>query len=214
MNSRKTFDTLNVRWLRRKLGMTQIDLAEKLNVDQTTVSRWERGIEEPRPASYMALRDLLVAFDDRRVIQRQLAVIQNDLVIGGLADDKMRIWHFSERDREHNIKHFNVDLKSHLGWELARHAAYSGRSELWERMTKAGVGGEDLLLLRTEVHYADTTHVNHWEPCYEDGRIFAWQTALVEKIAAPSPQNLGLIGMSAIYADSPMELTEIHRAEA
>lgn len=38
---------LNIR--ERRLGLTQKELGEALDVGQVTISRWERGIVEPRP---------------------------------------------------------------------------------------------------------------------------------------------------------------------
>ena len=46
---------IDVKELRKKLGITQKSLAEKLGVDSVTVSRWER--KETRP-SRLALRQL------------------------------------------------------------------------------------------------------------------------------------------------------------
>ncbi len=37
----------NLRFLRLNSGLTQKQLAEKLNVDQRTVSAWEKGVSEP-----------------------------------------------------------------------------------------------------------------------------------------------------------------------
>ena len=38
---------MNIRDFRLKAGLTQVELAKKLNVDQAAVSRWESG--ETRP---------------------------------------------------------------------------------------------------------------------------------------------------------------------
>lgn len=38
---------MNIKNLRLKAGMTQADLAKKLDVDQTAVSRWESGQNKP-----------------------------------------------------------------------------------------------------------------------------------------------------------------------
>ena len=35
---------------KRKLSLTQAELAAELGVEPVTVSRWERGVVEPRPA--------------------------------------------------------------------------------------------------------------------------------------------------------------------
>ena len=37
----------NLRFLRLNSGLTQKQLAELLNVDQRTVSAWEKGVSEP-----------------------------------------------------------------------------------------------------------------------------------------------------------------------
>ena len=37
-----------VRLLRKRLGLTQAQLAQRLTVDRATISRWERGQQRPR----------------------------------------------------------------------------------------------------------------------------------------------------------------------
>jgi len=44
--------------LRKKLGMTQTELAHKLGVTAMTVSRWERGLVEPTASGYIGLGNL------------------------------------------------------------------------------------------------------------------------------------------------------------
>ena len=39
---------MNIKALREQAGMTQAELAEKANVDQSAVSRWENGDTRPR----------------------------------------------------------------------------------------------------------------------------------------------------------------------
>ncbi len=48
---RAAWDAAQIRALRQRLGLTQHQLAEELNVRQQTVSEWETGQYRPRGAS-------------------------------------------------------------------------------------------------------------------------------------------------------------------
>ena len=41
------FDLTQTAYLRRRLGLTQMSFAQTLNVNQSTVSRWEKGLAYP-----------------------------------------------------------------------------------------------------------------------------------------------------------------------
>lgn len=60
--------------LRTREGLTQADLADRLGVDQTTISRWERRLDLPGIRMRLRLRDLLrssgAGRDDRLVVSR------------------------------------------------------------------------------------------------------------------------------------------------
>lgn len=60
-----------LRRVRVSSGLTQSDLADMLNVDQATISRWERGAQMPDNAMQNRLRDLLFrgrAISDARLV--------------------------------------------------------------------------------------------------------------------------------------------------
>lgn len=46
-----------LRYHRRRLGLTQVELCERLNIPVRTLQHWERGTVQPTPAT----RDLLVS---------------------------------------------------------------------------------------------------------------------------------------------------------
>ena len=48
-------DNQDIKGLRKKLGMTQQELADKIGVDRVTVARWEAGEKKP---SNLARRQL------------------------------------------------------------------------------------------------------------------------------------------------------------
>lgn len=52
---------LEIRFLRKSLGLSGKDFASKINVDAGTVSRWERGAEPMGPANERLLRLMVLA---------------------------------------------------------------------------------------------------------------------------------------------------------
>jgi DNA-binding transcriptional regulator YiaG len=51
----KQWDSRTIRALRRHLGLTQQELADKLGTRQQTISEWEIGLYSPRGASVTLL---------------------------------------------------------------------------------------------------------------------------------------------------------------
>ena len=49
--NRPQWDSEQVRILRRHLGLTQRELADRLGTRQQTISEWEKGMYKPRGAS-------------------------------------------------------------------------------------------------------------------------------------------------------------------
>lgn len=50
---------MKIKELRLKAGMTQAQLAKKMNVDQTAVSRWETGDNKPLRKTHKKLAKVL-----------------------------------------------------------------------------------------------------------------------------------------------------------
>jgi len=48
----------NLSYLRKQKGMTQAELANKINVDQTTIGRWEDGNREPTVGNVANISDV------------------------------------------------------------------------------------------------------------------------------------------------------------
>ena len=51
---------VDVRKIRASRTWTQEELAAELGTDAVTVSRWERGVSEPRPAARQRLIELII----------------------------------------------------------------------------------------------------------------------------------------------------------
>lgn len=83
---------------RRRHGLTQSALAEVLDVDPTTVSRWERGRDEPALGIQRRLRSLVVprATDVEAALKR---LIDTSDAIAVLFDSKYRLLYSSASHR-------------------------------------------------------------------------------------------------------------------
>lgn len=74
-----------LRILRHYHGLKQAVLAEMMNVDQATVSRWERNRQTPDLSGQKRLRDLLYKFSTRMDVEVK-AVLSSPLVDRSLID--------------------------------------------------------------------------------------------------------------------------------
>lgn len=50
---------MELRTLRKEKGLTQVQLAQMVHVDQTAISQWERGIVQPRLKNCLQLAQIL-----------------------------------------------------------------------------------------------------------------------------------------------------------
>ena len=50
---------MNLRKIRKDRGLTQVQLAQMVHVDQTAISQWERGITQPRLKNCLQLAKIL-----------------------------------------------------------------------------------------------------------------------------------------------------------
>ena len=63
----------NIRQLRKKAGLTQIELAEKLGVSIATLRRWEAGETSPNGTRMMELAELLEVSPDEIVAGNEIS---------------------------------------------------------------------------------------------------------------------------------------------
>ena len=65
--------SVNVKVLRQKLGMTQIELAGVFGISLSTVQHWERGVREPRGPALVLLN---VLSKEPEAVFRALSVVR------------------------------------------------------------------------------------------------------------------------------------------
>ncbi len=66
-----------IRALRRRLGLTQAELARQLDTDPGTVSRWERGVTQPR-ATYRTRIAALLGETDAASLEELVRLVGVD----------------------------------------------------------------------------------------------------------------------------------------
>ena len=72
----------NIIFLRKRNGMTQEALSERINVSRQTVAKWERGESEPDCSSLMRLSTLFnLLLNARRVALRSLGQFPDPWVV-------------------------------------------------------------------------------------------------------------------------------------
>ena len=60
---------MGIKKLRKKKGLSQKELADKMAVDQTAISQWERGVSYPRVAKLQELAKVLECTIDELVME-------------------------------------------------------------------------------------------------------------------------------------------------
>lgn len=156
-----------IRERRRSLGLTQQALADLLDVDQGTVSRWERGVERPRPARVARLHDL-IGRSDARHLARSLAMLRNDLLPATLLDARLvltqgsgqAVRHYRERGR---------DFGSLLGMSFDAFADRSGMPEVTDYLAEADYRRGGAFVFRFSVNNRGRGHTTIAEPLFDDG---------------------------------------------
>lgn len=169
--SHRVMDAEFIRLVRRRTGMTQIGLAEWLDVDQSTVSRWERGMSAPRPATLAALRAMLLKDEERRVRDRSIAMVRNNLVPATLMDPDLRLKQFSGLAVTHYKKRGATDLHGLIGSSFEAQSDRGGLPELWECIVRTGILEGDAIIFTFVVNNCGMGHVTVIEPFLEDGEV-------------------------------------------
>lgn len=146
--------------LRQALNLTQIQMAERLGTDQTSVSRWERGLTEPQFEMRQLIEGLAqgqgLATLDHIVIavrlspfpmilvDRQSRVIAASSCSGFTAG--VSVLDETPADERENLEHFNARLESSGFWDhrcdhLHYEAEINGKRQLAAVVTAIVIRG-------------------------------------------------------------------------
>ncbi len=198
-----------MRHLRKRLGLTQAQVAEHLKVDQGTVSRWERGVEAPWPANLAALRDLLMVDNQRKVRDRSLALVRLNLLPACLLDPSTKLTEVSDLCVQHYRKLHDIDIRSKIGVSFERHVNELGNPELWDVVKESGLISGDILLLRFVRNLHGKGHVTHYEPVFEDGELLGFEAHVTARFSFPKNNASSIEKVDVLHADNPSRMVTL-----
>ena len=152
--------------------MTQKALAEAMKVDQGTVSRWERGVEAPRPARQAVLEKLLFAQDEHVALARAKAFVRQNLLPSTLLDSRMRLLEMSASARRHfTDRGYNPD--SLLGKSLDQFVLRENLIHLQTALQASGLLRGEAIFFRFVRNHKGKAHSTVYEAVFQAGQVVA-----------------------------------------
>lgn len=194
-----------------RMGWTQWDLAERIGVDQGTVSRWERGIENPRPATTAALRDLMLYEDDLQLMKRQQARIMHSIQPALFMDAKTRLQSVNRAGLQNYVDRFDIDLMDHPGVSFEQIAERLSVNGVGAAVNNLGLLSGDLLFLRLYVNDRGAGHVAQYDPVFEAGRLAGISAMIVGTFELPRNNTHSIERIEAVHLDAPDKLVDLYR---
>ncbi|MGP1358791.1 helix-turn-helix domain-containing protein [Roseicyclus sp.] len=155
---------------RRRLGLTQEALADLLDVDQGTISRWERGVERPRPSRVSQLNDILGRGADAFHFRRSIAIVRADVLPSALLDSGLVFAEGSSRTERH-YRERGRDMAELVGLPFDGFADMVGMPEVAIYLAEAEYTEGGALLFRFTINNRGRGHTTVAEPLFEDGEF-------------------------------------------
>ena len=163
--------TDDIRSMRRRLGLTQSELADALGVDQASVSRWERAADAPRPHRLAQIRDLLLRDDRERARRRQIAIVEHNLHPATIVDERMRLVRMSNRALVHFATTRGVDASGDVGRHLGFHGETVSNSEFCSHFLDGRLRPHEIVMGRILVNLRGLGSICEVEPIFRDARF-------------------------------------------
>jgi transcriptional regulator with XRE-family HTH domain len=201
-----------IRNLRRRLGITQQQLGDRLGVDQATVSRWERGVENPRPSRQKILRTILIHDEEKRFLDRSLSIVRNDLMVSTLVDAKLHLSELSASS-ENYFRRRGRDPEQITGMHMHRYAERYGLPEMLDLVDKAGLLTGDAMMFRFTVTGNGLGNTTVWEPLFYDGEFHGMINSLVTEFEVPYSEPTIVEMAECIRTEDPAKTVSLFRGE-
>ena len=180
-----------IRMRRRRLGLTQQALSDLLDVEQGTVSRWERGTERPRPARMKQLNEVLGGASEGIRLERSLAVVRADVLPSALLDPGLVFREGSRRTAQH-YRERGMDMDDLLGLSFDAFADTFGMPEVSRYLAEAEYRDGGALLFRFTINNRGRGHTTVAEPLFEDGVFVGSLNYLSRQFEFPKNDHVSL----------------------
>lgn len=200
-----------IRTARRKIGMTQGQLAERLGVDQGTISRWERSHMAPRPRIASAIRELLLEEEERRVRDRSLALVRLNMMPATLLDRDLRLREVSPLAVQHYAERGGIDIRKQIGTSMQRHFDRVGMSDLARHVKRSGLVSGDALLFRFVINTRGKGHATLYEPIFDNGEVTSVLCHVTSYFDFSSNDETSLELSQFVSKDEPTRFVDMHR---
>ena len=200
-----------IKHLRRRIGFTQLQLADQLGVDQGTVSRWERSVEAPRPASAAALRDLLLRDQDQRALARSLAIVRNDVmsVPTSLLDSGLRTVEMSSSGKTF-LRQRGYDPQALVGKDVYSWSERFGIPDFPRHLRESGLISGDALLFRFVRNDGGRGHVTLYEPIFSQGEFIGIMNYVTSRFGFDANEESTLELVEVVCAGSPNKFETLY----
>src|SRR4051794_16204761 len=77
--------------LRTQLKLSQAEFGQMLEVDQATVTRWERGVQAPDPKVRMRLSELVYRLNATKGMKPEIALVEHSLFPMAIISEGWRV---------------------------------------------------------------------------------------------------------------------------
>lgn len=192
--------------------MTQAQLAERMGVDQGTISRWERGVERPRPARQADLQKFIFRDENRRAMLRSLAIVRQDYLPSTLLDNKMTLLEVSLSGKRH-FRDRGRDPETLYGMRFEKYAEHLGTAEVHKQLLASGLLTGDAILFRFVTNVNGRGHVTVYEPMFEDGELVGILNYVTAYFDLPTNNDVTIELIEAVRAENPSVPIILHRGK-
>lgn len=132
------------------------------------MSRWERGLEQPRPYRVARLYDILGRSSDSIHLQRSIAAVRADVLPSALLSSELLLKEGSRQTAEHYRKR-GIQMERLIGLSFEQFVDMSGMPDLAKYLAEAELREGGALLFRFTINHRGRGHTTVIEPLFEDG---------------------------------------------